>query len=171
MAEIRHSAGLPSHFVLRRGRSWLYAVLRAKTGGAEGIRTPDPHNAIQALRGCNELRQTVLGGVFSGFWRGNIGAAGTLWYSPEQRHKTRRVRKKRASKPHAFHRCTGLNAFLGRPAQKTANVSWWPNGMLKYSTLAGARGSVKELTIRKRPPGKPRIFTLIIPVSREPQST
>ena len=30
-------------------QSSLSALLRAKTGGAEGIRTPDPHNAIVVL--------------------------------------------------------------------------------------------------------------------------
>ena len=30
-------------------QSSLCAALRAKTGGAEGIRTPDPHNAIVVL--------------------------------------------------------------------------------------------------------------------------
>jgi hypothetical protein len=30
-------------------QSSLQALLRAKTGGAEGIRTPDPHNAIVVL--------------------------------------------------------------------------------------------------------------------------
>lgn len=35
--------------VLRRGSLHLYALRRAKAGGAEGIRTPDPHNAIVVL--------------------------------------------------------------------------------------------------------------------------
>ena len=30
-------------------QSSLYAAPRAKAGGAEGIRTPDPHNAIVVL--------------------------------------------------------------------------------------------------------------------------
>ena len=39
----------PSRFALRRGSLRLLATLRAKAGGAEGVRTPDLLNAIQAL--------------------------------------------------------------------------------------------------------------------------